>query len=67
MWHGGSAEARVPRDAIAYIYNRNSPARPRAAIPAALTSSVAPRETAARVFLPAVSCDRRPVITWMPS
>ncbi|GAA1694082.1 hypothetical protein GCM10009680_37300 [Streptomyces yatensis] len=67
MWHGRSAEARVPRDTIAYIYNRNSPARPRAAAPDALTSSVASREAAPRGFLPAFFCDRRPVITWMPS
>ncbi|AEM84441.1 hypothetical protein Strvi_4887 [Streptomyces violaceusniger Tu 4113] len=67
MWHGRSLEARVPRVTVAYIYNRNAPARPSAAVPAALTSYVVSREVAARVFLPTVPGDRRPVITWMPN
>lgn len=44
MWHGRSVEARVPRVTVAYIYNRNAPARPGAVVPTALTSYVVSRE-----------------------
>ncbi|GAA0914814.1 hypothetical protein GCM10009576_001140 [Streptomyces rhizosphaericus] len=37
MWHDTGAEAHVPSEADAYIYNRNSTARTAAAAPATPT------------------------------